>query len=454
MTKERIDIMAHSRAEDTCSDQYPQWLWDRLDWFQDLKFGLFIHWGIYSQWGCIESWPLVEEDAWARPDDLPCWIERDKDLARFQRDYWALNRTFNPANFDPAVWAAAAQAAGMKYVAFTTKHHDGFCMFDTRTTDYKVTAPDCPFHANPRANITKHVFNAFREQGFGIHCYFSKSDWLSPYYWDPAFPAHDRNPNYDTHAHPEKWAQFVDFVYRQIEELMSEYGPLDSLWLDGGQVRPPDQDINMARIAEMARSHQPELLVVDRTVGGLYENILTPEQEIPDEPLGHPWESCLTMGTSWSYKPNDEYKPARVLIHMLVDIVAKGGNLLLNIGPTPDGVFPAETLERLREIGAWLAVNGEAIYGTRPIAPYKEANTCFTHKGDDVYAITLAAEGAPPPAKITFSTLRPAPGSEVTLLGHEAPLPWHDAGTQVEITLPAQLPCAHAWAIKFTPGEG
>ncbi len=125
---------------------------------------------------------------WARPAGLACWEERGRDLGRFRRDYWALNRTFNPQHFDPQAWVEAAQLGGMRYVAFTTKHHDGFCMFDTRTTDYKTTGPDCPFHANPRANIAKHVFEAFRAQGFGIHCYFSKSDWHSPYYWDPAFP--------------------------------------------------------------------------------------------------------------------------------------------------------------------------------------------------------------------------------------------------------------------------
>ena len=344
----------------------------------------------------------------------------------------------------------AAQLGGMRYVAFTTKHHDGFCMFDTRTTEYKTTGPDCPFHTNPRANVAKHVFDAFRGQGFGIHCYFSKSDWLSPYYWDPAYPAHDRNPNYDTLAHPERWEKFAEYAYNQIEELMSEYGPLDSLWLDGGQVRPPTQDIHMADIAAMARRHQPDLLVIDRTVGGLYENVLTPEQEIPDAPLGHPWESCLTMGTSWSYIPGDTYKPARTLIHMLVDIVAKGGNFLLNIGPSPDGEFAPETIERLREMGAWLSVNGEAIYGTRAIAPYKEGRVCFTRKGESAYAILLAEEGqSQPPATITLAALRPAPGSDVYLLGYDAPLRWRDAGDHAEITLPPSLPCAHAWTVKF-----
>ena len=134
----------------------------RLQWFQDLKLGFFMHWGAYSQWGCIESWPLVEVDKWARPDGLKCWEERGRDMERFKRDYFALNKTFNPVKFAPERWAEAATYMGAKYVAFTTKHHDGFCMFDTRMTDYRITAVDCPFSRTPRANVAREVFNAFR----------------------------------------------------------------------------------------------------------------------------------------------------------------------------------------------------------------------------------------------------------------------------------------------------
>jgi alpha-L-fucosidase len=453
MTEERIDIINHSTASDLVVD-YPDWLWERLAWFQNLRFGMIIHWGPYCQWGCIESWPLVEEDTWARPDDLACWTERDKDLARFRKDYWALNRTFNPVNFDPSVWAKAAKYAGMKYVAFTTKHHDGFCMFDTQTTDYKITAPDSPFHDDPRANIAKHVFDAFRTEDFAISCYFSKSDWHHPAYWDPALPAPDRNPNYDTLANPEKWAQFQQFVYNQIEELLSEYGHIDVLWLDGGQVRPPKQDIHMDKIAAMGRRHQPGLIVADRTVGGEFENILTPEQEIPDAPMGHPWESCLTMGDGWAYRPNDNYKSVRTLIHMLVDTVAKDGNFLLNIGPMPDGTVAPEQMERLQAIGDWMAVNSEAIYDTRAIAPYVEGQVRFTSKGDTVYAIVLAEGDAPRPAPtLTLRGLQPAAGSRVTLLGLDQPLTWTRTGDAVEITMPAgELPCKEAWVVKFVKG--
>ena len=140
------------------------------------------------------------------------------------------------------------------------------------------------------------VFSTFRGEGFAIGCYFSKSDWHHPGYWDPDRPARDRNPNYDTAKEPERWAGFVRFVHGQIEELMSNYGHVDILWLDGGQVRPPKQDIQMDKVAEMARKHQPHLIIVDRTAGTKHENYRTPEQEVPDKPLPFVWESCLTMG--------------------------------------------------------------------------------------------------------------------------------------------------------------
>lgn len=453
MSDVRKDIMLSDDSVGSASGEQPAWLRDRLDWLEDLKFGLFMHWGPYCQWGCIESWPLVEADTWARPDDLPAWVERGKDLERFRRDYWALNRTLNPQCFEPERWVELAERAGMKYVAFTTKHHDGFCMFDTQTTDYRITHSDCPFHTNPRANIVKEVFAAFRARNFGISCYFSKSDWHCPHYWCRDFPYPDRHVNYDITEHPQIWEEFIALVHGQVEELMTGYGHIDALWLDGGQVRPPKQDIRMAQMAAMARRHQPGLIMVDRTVGGAYENILTPEQKIPAEPLGRTWESCLTMGNGWAFRPNDHYKPTRELIHMLVDIVAKGGNFLLNIGPDPDGQFAPEATRRMNEIGDWMAVNSEAIHGTRPIAPYKEGNVCFTQKGDRVYGILLAEEGATsPPSTVTLRGVLPASGSEVRMLGVASPLVWSLGTDGALLNLPPGVrPCDHAWVLEFTP---
>ncbi len=422
------------------AEEQEPWLAERIAAWQDMKFGFFVHWGIYSQWGCIESWPLVEVDTWARPDDLPAWVERGKDIEKFKADYFKLNETFNPVRFNPEEWVSAAKYAGMRYFVFTTKHHDGFCMFDTKLTDFRITGPDCPFHTDPRADVAKVLFDTFRHHGFEIGVYYSKSDWHSPYYWSPDAPAPDRNPNYNTHEQPEKWEKFVEYVHGQIEELVTQYGDIDILWLDGGQVRPPDQDIDMDRLVAMARKHQPELIVVDRTVGGKYENYLTPELQVPEVPPDYPWETCMTMATQWSYKEDDTYKSTRELIQLLVNIVAKGGNLLLNAGPGPDGRLHETAISRLKEIGQWMRYSGESIYETRPIAPYREGNICFTHRGGTVYAFYLMdGETNELPAQIRLSSFQPAADSVIRVLGDSKKLEWKLDGEGVVIEVPEEF---------------
>ncbi|MBT6005165.1 MAG: alpha-L-fucosidase, partial [Prolixibacteraceae bacterium] len=212
---------------------------EKLEEWQDMKFGLLMHWGAYSQWGIVESWSICPEDYG--------WCRRTKgsnpdDYFTYKKEYENLKLTFNPVGFNPEKWASAAKNAGMKYVVFTTKHHDGFCMFDSKYTDYKITSKETPFSTNPKANVTKEIFNAFRNEGLWAGAYFSKPDWHNENYWDPKFPPFDRNVNYGPELYPEKWEKYVDFTHNQIMELMTDYGKVDILWLDGGWVSKKPQN--------------------------------------------------------------------------------------------------------------------------------------------------------------------------------------------------------------------
>jgi alpha-L-fucosidase len=429
----------------------------KLEEFKDLKFGLFIHWGPCTQWGARIAWPLSVRAEWARPEDLEAWVERGKDFEVFSRDFFDLNRTFYPREFEPEKWAQAAQYSGMKYVVFVTKCHDGFSLFRTSQTDFSVTDPSCAFHSNPRADITREVLQAFRERGFRTGTYFSLPDWHHPDYEDPRRPPfREFAPNYDPKEDPARWRRYLRFMHAQVEELVTGFGPIDILWLDGGG----GADYDAPTLANIARRHQPSILFVLRGEGGRFENYRTPEQEVPDKPLPYAWETCMTMGDYWAYNPNDYYKSARELIHLLVEIVCKGGNLLLDIGPDADGRFPEEALARLREVGDWMKFNGEAIYGTRPVSPYREGQVCLTRKGDAVYLIYLARNvQTKPPREVVVSSIQPAAGAEVTLLGKDIPLEWEKKGDGIAVRIPDKISnrlrgerpyCRHAWTVKIS----
>jgi len=447
MAVKREDIINHSEPNRAVYESYPDWLKQRLEWLQDMKLGFMMHWAPYSQWDCLESWSICPEP-WTRTDEMESWTSRNKDLKKFTEDYFALNTTFNPVKFDPDAWAALAQECGFKYVNFTTKHHDGFCLWDTKTTDYKITGKDCPFHANPRANVVKEVWDAFRKRGFAVECYFSKSDWHCPWYWLKDRPVEDRNPNYEPSEHPEIWNKFKEFVHAQIDELMSTMGPVDVLWLDGGQVRPPWQVIDMDDIVAKARVSQPGLIVADRTVAGVNENIITPEQEVPDSPLGVPWEANMTLSKCWKYIPAEEYKPAALVVKNMLETISKGGNFLLNVAPKPDGTFPEDAVRRLKEIGAWITANGEGIYGTREIAPYGEGNVRYTSKGNTVYAFVLPDEHGNLPKAVTLS-LRPKAGTPITPIGSATPVAYTEMPGGCVVTLPEGVKSL-ALGMKYT----
>jgi alpha-L-fucosidase len=351
-------------------------------------------------------------------------------------------------------WAKAAKYAGMKYVVFTTKHHDGFNMFDTKQTDYKITSPNCPFSSNPKANIAKEIFNAFRNENMMAGAYYSIADWNCKDYWWDYFPPVDRNINYSAKKYPDRWQRFNDFVYNQLDELTcGDYGKLGLLWFDlcnASTEKNPDWD----RFASKVRNNQPGIIMVARNMDPKYENYRTPEQKIPDQALDYPWETCMTMGNSWSYKPNDQYKTVFELIQMLIKVVSRGGNYLLNIGPSPEGDFDPIAYERLKGIGEWMEINNEAIYATKPIKPFHETKLVFTQKSSYVYAFYLPEKDEKSlPKKIVISSLQPIKGSKVMLLGYNGSLKWESNGKGFVIDVPEKLrkspPCQHAWAFKF-----
>jgi alpha-L-fucosidase len=442
----------------------------KLEDWQDLKFGLLMHWGTYSQWGIVESWSICPEDvgwaAWAWKKGVAETYEE------YLKKYEELPRTFNPTKFNPDLWAKAAKDAGMKYVVFTTKHHDGFNMFDTKYSDYKITGKDVPFATNPRSDVTKEIFSSFRKEGFWTGAYFSKPDWHTEYYWWKHFPPADRNPNYSISKFPDRWKKFVDFTHNQINELASNYGKLDILWLDGGWVRkktdeevkeqllevyegsryarnPQSQDINMEGLVNEVRAKQPDLIVVDRAVPGVHQNYLTPEQHIPDEGLPYPWETCMTMATSWSYVPNDKYKSADDLIEKLTDIVSKGGNFLLNIGPSPEGEFDSAAYDRLKKIGTWMKVNGEAIYGTRMFTSHSQGDKIrFTQKKDGSARYIFLFDF--PQRNVLITKMPFSKSTKVKMLGNDQNLKWKQTDKGAEIIVPAALQKkgSYVWVLK------
>ena len=437
---------------------------ENLERWKDLKFGLLMHWGLYAQLGIVESWALCSEDQ-------PFQDRGGMPYEEFKRMYFGLIEEFNPVQFDPQPWAAAAKAAGMRYMVFTTKHHDGFSMWDTKQSDFRITGSKSPFRDHPRANVAKEIFDTFRAEGFMVGAYFSKPDWHHPDFWSPLWATPNRNNNYDTRKYPDRWQRFRDFTFRQIEELMTDMGRMDILWLDGGWVRPDstineevrswgfdiadwEQDIDMPRIAAMARSRQPGLIIVDRTVHGPYEDYRTPEQQIPATTLPYPWETNLTMTQSWGHNNNPNYKSTNELIHALVNVVARGGNFLLNVAPTPEGTFEDEAYERLAEIGTWMSTNGEAIYETRLREPFEEGALRFTRSksADTVYAIALEW----PSEHLRIQSVRPSSETVVSLLGHDEPLEWSAEGGGLLITVPGHLESAsrYAWVFRIEHVEG
>lgn len=380
----------------------------KLDQWQDLKFGVLMHWGVYATQGMVESWAICNEEWIRRPEGS---VYED-----YKKWYWDLSKEFNPVKFNPDQWADVFSKAGMKYMIFTTKHHDGFCMFDTQYTDFSIAKG--PFASNPKKDVAKHVFDAFRKKDFMIGAYFSKPDWHHHGFWNPYYATPDRHPNYNIEKRPEWWKSYVDFTQNQLLELTTgKYGKIDILWLDGGWIEGDQVGLN--DVLKKARAYNPGMLSVDRTIQGPNENYQTPEQSIPKEQKNHPWESCITLTHSWGWSPNVTFKTSRKVIDILAEITAKGGCLALGVGPTPEGLIEDRAIPILEEIGEWLGRCGEAIYSTRITKNYNDGDIWFnaSKDGQTLYAIYALKDEAVLPATLSWSGNLPK-GGKVTILNN------------------------------------
>lgn len=419
-------VHQQSNTEDYVWPTDPQVL-TKLKHWQDQKFGVLMHWGLYSVPGIVESWSICSED----------WIVRER-KPTYEEDkawYWSQKDSLNPVNFNPGKWADVMKKAGMKYMIFTTKHHDGFCMFDTKYTDFSIAHG--PFGKDPRHNIAKEVFNAYRNKGFMIGCYFSKPDWHSKWFWNPYYATPNRRINYKKQQHPDWWQNYRKFTQNQLNELTTDYGNIDILWLDGGWIT--GDEIGLDTILVDARKRNPGMISVDRTIRGKNENYQTPEQGIPAKQLDIPWESCITLSHAWGWTPNAKFKSPNKVIGILSEIVAKGGCLALGVGPKADGTLQPEVVNTLLKIGSWLNKNGQAIYSTVNAAHYNDGKVWFTadKNGKTLYAIYALEDGEKTPKTITWTENKPK--GKLVLLQNGKSVKYTVKGNQVTVTLPSGL---------------
>lgn len=419
-------VHQQSNTEDYVWPTDPQVL-TKLKHWQDQKFGVLMHWGLYSVPGIVESWSICSED----------WIVRER-KPTYEEDkawYWSQKDSLNPVNFDPSKWADVMKKAGMKYMIFTTKHHDGFCMFYTKYTDFSIAHG--PFGKDPRHNIAKEVFNAYRNKGFMIGCYFSKPDWHCKWFWNPYYATPNRRINYKKQQHPDWWQNYRKFTQNQLNELTTDYGNIDILWLDGGWIT--GEEIGLDTILVDARKRNPGMISVDRTIRGKNENYQTPEQGIPAKQLDIPWESCITLSHAWGWTPNAKFKSPNKVIGILSEIVAKGGCLALGVGPKADGTLQPEVVKNLLQIGNWLNKNGQAIYSTVNAAHYNDGKVWFTadKNGKTLYAIYALEDGEKTPKTITWTENKPK--GKLILLQNGKSVKYTVKGNQVTVTLPSGL---------------
>jgi alpha-L-fucosidase len=327
----------------------------RLAWWREARFGMFIHWGPVSLKGT--------EIGWSRGAQVP--IE----------EYDRLYQQFNPTNFNAKAWMEVARAAGMKYVVFTTKHHDGFCMWDTRETDFNI------MHSPFGRDVVRELAAACEQEGLAFGTYHSVCDWHHPDFPRTSPGGRVRRPVSDLD-------RYERYLRAQVAELIQHYGPLLVLWFDV----PQEFDRKRGQgLVDYTRSLQPDILINNRTgAPGDYD---TPEQRVGKYQDQRPWETCMTICHQWAWKPEDAMKSLPQCVQTLVLCAGGDGNLLLNVGPMPDGRIEPRQVERLQEMGAWLGQYGRSIYGTRG-GPWKPTGTvASTRRGSSIFLHVLKWEG-------------------------------------------------------------
>ncbi len=373
-----LAFASHAQSEKALPDD------ERMEWWRDAGFGMFIHWGLYS----IPAGEYKGE----RVKGIAEWIMEKLDIPVAEYEKFAAQ--FNPVKFDADEWVSIAKNAGMKYIVITTKHHDGFCLWNSEVTDYDIMDAS-PF----KRDILDELAEACRREGLKMCFYYSIVDWHHPQAQAPLYPNYNAGQKDKSVFNPEFPEYYENYLKPQIKELLTEYGDVGVVWFDGDWI--PDYTTEMGKdLYAFIREIQPNTIVNNRvdkgrngmaglTKEGNYAGDFgTPEKEVPDTGFdGVDWESCITMNRTWGYKHFDhDWKSDEYLIQMLVEIVSKGGNLLLNVGPTGEGVIPQPSVERLEAMGDWLKVNGESIYGAKASPFAKPEWGRFTSKGGVLYA--------------------------------------------------------------------